>query len=285
MNHLIAILAYQPTKSLEYTVKLLKPTHDIVVHVDKKSSLTDFQSIAKDVHFLDERHTVEWGGVTVVLAMLSLIRYAADNHYDYVSIISESDLPLLSGEKMLSFLEENKGKEFIGITSHARNIENNVKYRYFKWMLGKNNLFKKIYAHTFLKKLFKNKYFACLPRLYKGANWFTISSDLCRYILRYIEENPNYCPAFSESINGDELFFQTIVCNSVFAKNIYNLESEYHSSLRYIVWEKGTSPNLLRAEEVMETEWDATYFFARKISSDSDFSLYEKQFTTKRLAE
>ncbi|HFR3748939.1 TPA: beta-1,6-N-acetylglucosaminyltransferase, partial [Streptococcus suis] len=84
------------TDVLKATVDILSPEIDFVLHVDKKSQISDFEILTGKVNFLDERIDIKWGDFSQVEAMLSLMKYAMDNNYDYVSIISETDLPLKS---------------------------------------------------------------------------------------------------------------------------------------------------------------------------------------------
>lgn len=71
-----------------------------------------------------------------------------------------------------------------------------------------------------MESLKKNKYYEELPKLYKGSNWFIITKECRDYIFEYLKNNPNYKKAFQNSYCGDELFFQTIICNSEYKKKL-----------------------------------------------------------------
>lgn len=59
-----------------------------------------------------------------------------------------------------------------------------------------------------------------LPRLYKGSLWFTLSHSAIDYILKYLNQNPDYLTPFKTSLCGDEVFFHTIMFNSHFYQKL-----------------------------------------------------------------
>ncbi|MFA0581952.1 beta-1,6-N-acetylglucosaminyltransferase [Vibrio breoganii] len=122
--------------------------------------------------------------------------------------------------------------------------------------------------------LFKNKNYDLLPKLYKGTNWFTLSYDCIVYISRYLEDNPWYLNAFNESFCGDEVFFHTIVMNSVFAETIYKMTEPNLPlrALRYIDWESGPEyPKILNCAD-LESIHKKDVLFARKISEKYNYN-------------
>lgn len=278
MRHLIGIISCKMTKSMEITVDLLKKQHDFVIHVDKKTSIEEYDRIKKYVCFLENRIDVRWGEFSQVEATLEIILYAKENKYDYVSIISESDLPMMNSQEMLQFLIIHKGSEFIGMKECYDSVPENLRYRYFSFLHGRSNLFRKIYKFFKINKLFKNKYLQFLPTIYKGNNWMSLSHDACSYVVEFLKNNKEYIQAFKESFLSDEIFFHTILLNSPFKDKIYkkHLSDEYISSARYILWSGGGSsgPEQLYAEKILDYKQDKNFLFFRKISDKSDFKSY-----------
>lgn len=88
MQHILAIISYKMTHALKCTVDLLKNDMDIVIHVDAKSDIKQYDSIKKFVTFTEERIDVRWGHYSQILAMLVLLKYMKSKEkYHYISII------------------------------------------------------------------------------------------------------------------------------------------------------------------------------------------------------
>lgn len=279
MKHLVGVITFRMTKMLKITVETLSNEIDFVLHVDSKTNLTEYSEIESSVSFIENRIDVQWGDYSQILSMLSIIKYANEHHYDYVSIISETDLPLRNGQEINSFLSKHK-KEFIGYVPNSRAVaEERLKYNYFSFYKQRGNVLRKVFKELKLYRFFKNPYFSQLPDLYKGSNWFTISSDAVSVILEYLDTNPEYLEAYKKSYCADEVFFQTILLNSELKENIYGLGSnldDNEMSLRYVDWETGpTFPTILQAEKVDEYKRrNPNAFFFRKVNDKSDFDTY-----------
>lgn len=54
MQHILAIISYKMTHALKCTVDLLKNDMDIVIHVDAKSDIKQYDSIKEFVTFTEE---------------------------------------------------------------------------------------------------------------------------------------------------------------------------------------------------------------------------------------
>lgn len=284
MKHLIGVITYKMTKSLELTVKLLNEDIDFVILVDKKTDINNYKSIAHLVNFISDRHIIKWGDYSQILAMIKLINYSAENNYDYLSIISESDLPLIDAKKMNEFITHNKGLDFIGFVPYDKIYEERIIYRYFDFYKKRGSFLRLIFKKTKLFKLFKNKDIREIPKIYKGSNWFTISKGTIAYIQKFLRDNPDYYESYKYSYCADEIFFHTILMNSNRKNNIYqfsNLElSDSEAGLRYVDWESGPIyPAVLQAEDILEyKKISPKSFFFRKISENSNFEEYLEKF-------
>ena len=99
--------------------------------------------------------------------------------------------------------------------------------------------------------------------LRKGPQWFSLTHNCVRYVLnmqKEIELKFKYIPCV------DEIFLPTIVWNSPFQDNIYDMNDHFHSCMREIDWKRG-NPYTWKKED-----WDflkhSDRLFARKFSSD-----------------
>jgi hypothetical protein len=112
----------------------------------------------------------------------------------------------------------------------------------------------------------------------KGANWFSITDDLAKYVLSC--EKDIY-KMYKYSNCADELFLQTITYNSKFKKKIYNkYNDEHRDTFRYIDWKRG-EPYTFSINEYDEL-MDSGCFFARKFSSSKDKEIIDKIYKTFR---
>ena len=218
-----------------------------------------------------------------------LLNEVAKKSYDYVCLLSGDCLPLKNSEDIKDFFIKNSGKEFIGIQDKPDEVEleNNIKYEHSNLYLKRNknildSIMFKIQRNVATPKI--NSGFELLPELYKGANWFCISGELCNYILQYLKENDWYKNAFEKSFCGDEVFFQTIIMNSSYADKVYNYNTKYddnHMALRYIDWNSGPEyPKLLTEKDFIniKTVENHDCIFARKFHENINIDEYKKAF-------
>lgn len=289
MRILYGVLCHRNTKVLRKTIEILSKSNIILIHVDKKTNIDEFAEYKKNenVILLSKREYVRWGEFSQIKSMINILEYSKKYDYDYLSFISGDCLIIKNDIEIKNILNRNRGKEFIGIDKKIdrKAIEDRVKFLYPEWRFDKEcldtKLFLKIKRYIQIKfNIFKrNKSYNKLPTLYKGSNWFTISKNLVDYILNFIKENEGYLNAYKYSLCCDEVFFQTIVMNSKYKKNIYNLDSENEDnlmSLRYIDWSSGPEyPKVLNVEDLKYLK-STECIIARKFSEDIDFGEYDK---------
>ncbi|MDO5571240.1 MAG: beta-1,6-N-acetylglucosaminyltransferase [Bacteroidales bacterium] len=280
-------MVHKMSPVLEHSVKILSQIGDIIVHVDNRANIEDFHSIKDIVTFTENRIAVRWAGFPQIEADIELLRMADQkNNYDFISMMSGECMPIKTNSFIIDFFEKYKNKEFVSAVPDNDMIERRVKYIYPSYYSNKNRhlyqtlwiLFTDrlpfIHRNPFLRK---NPYFKSLPKLYKGANWFTISGNCNRYILNYLNDNPDYLKAFEKSHCGDEIIFHTIIFNSRFKDNLY-LEKGCESQLRYIDWETGPEyPKVLDESDYKHLS-DSLDLFARKISGRVELNKYEELF-------
>ena len=221
------IICHRNTNILRTTIEILfKGNNNIYLHVDKKANIEDFYEYKEKVHFMEPRIDITWASYSQIEATLLLLSEVAKIKYDYVCLLSGDCLPLKNSDQIKDFLTKNNGKEFIGIQKKPDvvELENNIKYEHSDLYLKREknileSIMFKIQRNVTSPKI--NSGYKLLPRLYKGANWFCISGELCNYILKYLKENAWYSEAFEKSFCGDEVFFQTIIMNSKYSDKIY----------------------------------------------------------------
>lgn len=111
-----------PTMVTRLIHALYHPSHLFLVHVDLKANtsiLTQLQSLAEtrtNVHVLKTRRLVQWGGFSMVFAMLDAIASFIDRvDFDFFINLADSELALRTNEEIMSFLRPFRGRGFVRI--------------------------------------------------------------------------------------------------------------------------------------------------------------------------
>lgn len=273
------ILCHRNNIILRTLVELLSKDNDVYIHVDAKSDVAGFAEYRDKAIFIEEREESAWGSFATVKAIEKLLCATCITKYDYVLLLSGDDLPLRSNEDINKLLKENYGAEYVGITRNV-NIDARVEYIYPKSIYFKKKPLWVRIRHK-LKLYKKNPNFAKLPKLYKGCLWFTITAELRDYILRFLSVNTWYSSAFEHSLNADEVFFHTIICNSEFKNKVYMYDKDIHDTfmcLRYIDWFSGPErPRILDESDYRKMQASGC-LFARKLNENIDINKFKNYF-------
>ena len=243
--------------------------NDIYVLVDKKSQIERFCSVShphSSLFFLPQV-AINWGGYSQIAAELLLFEATSSQQYDYVHLLSGVDIPLKSQNYIHSFFDKHRGKEFVGVDNSIEGYKNlriktAVFYPFSEKFKNKSKFISflrdVIVALQFkLGIIRKYKY-----PLYKGCNWVSITGEFSRYLLSKKSEIERM---FAHTMCADEIFLQTVLMNSPYKNNIYNIDNEYSSCLRKIDWVKG-NPYVWTEMDYPELS-DSDALFARKFSS------------------
>lgn len=282
------VQAHKVSNTLDFLIHKLKLADNVVVliHVDKKSDINEFTQYESDnVKLIRNRLNISWGGYSQILLYVNVFEIINEMDFDYVSFISGDDFLIKEIESFKCFLNENKGKEFIGVQSVCENkIERRYKYVYPHFMFERDSSFKnrvarKIYYILTRLGLFKNKNKPPYVRFYKGSNWFTLSKRASNFIHLHVKANKYILDYFSKSYCCDEVFFHSILMNEPdFRYNVFKCEypwiDDNTKSLRYIDWVTGPNfPKIFSREDLLNSNIPKITFFCRKI--DPTLSLNE----------
>lgn len=191
--------------------------------------------------------------------MKKLLQAVKDDDYDYVHLISESDIPLMTPEYFKHFFNKDTYLEYCKVDD---NILDRVRYFYLTGIINlRSDPFKiKHFLHNFLlitQKMFKinrlrNKHI----RIEKGCNWFTFSGKCIKEILDFDDSFLTY------SFLGDELYIQTILRPK-------HLENSDLGCCRYIDWKRGNPYTYTIADvDELKNLVNTKYAFARKVKDD-----------------
>jgi hypothetical protein len=248
------------------------------IHIDQKSSMAEFSGIrGENVHFIEKRLPVYWGEFSGVQALLLLLRTALESaqNPDYCVYISGSDYPIRSSGYIRSFLDKNRGTEFMNIVrvpapGKPLSRINTLRFpshkpvrRFAVRVLAKFGLAQRDYR----------KYLGSLEP-YAGNTWWALTRDACQYVLEFVERNGHVAEYFQNVFAPDEAFVHTILGNSEFRSRI-------RRNLLYEDWSaQGAHPAMINDQHISFFEGqdkvhvndvfgDGELMFARKFSDDS----------------
>lgn len=275
-KHAYLIMAHGNLDVLKKLIALLdNPRNDIYLHIDKKTNFNDFDSLTKLLTMskmtIIDSIDVRWGDNSQTICEINLLEAALNEKYMYYHLLSGADLPIKSQEYILEFFDMNSGKEFVHFDSEKISEKYADRIKYYHIMQRhmrsvKNKSIQKIIEiinnmSIQVQKLIRINRNKSKIELQKGANWFSITHELAKYVVNkreWIEE------FFKNTANPDELFLQTLIINSYFKDNLYckKFDNTYDSCKRFIDWERG-NPYVWR-----EIDFDllikSDFLFARK---------------------
>ncbi|MFF3023908.1 beta-1,6-N-acetylglucosaminyltransferase [Gottfriedia sp. NPDC057948] len=284
-KHAYLIISHNNFEILKKLVQLIDDErNDIFIHIDAKVEDFDFYFFSNlpqksNIYFTD-RISVSWGGFSQIESELILLESASKYNYEYYHLLSGVDMPLKTQDYIHDFFEKNKGKEFLGYSKKWDKTRVKYKFYYNEILRHKNNSLSIVY-----KKLL-NKIFLVFQVLliinkskeinfYKGTNWFSITDELVKYIIKNKQEINKI---YKHSILCDEVFIHTLVMNSSFKDRLYRFyhEDEYEANLRYIDWVRG-NPYVFKVND-FDSLINSEFLFARKFDEKVDFDIVKKIF-------
>jgi hypothetical protein len=239
----ILITAYKNVHHLEKVIAYFDENFYFFIHIDRKSHVDPKIIDRLQRHqrvFISRKYKVNWGGFNHLRSILLLIEAALSNNVKYLHLISGHDFPIKKCATIRNFPKANYPFEFIEYFPLPTNVWKNggldriLYYNFYDLFDAKSRLVRLIrLAYNVQRRLnFQREYSKDFPTLYGGTTWWSLSSDCLTYVLAYIKKNPLFLKRFKYTFCSEELFFQTVIMNSPFKKNVVN------DSKRFIVWER-----------------------------------------------
>lgn len=265
------ILAHDDPQQLLKLVNRLSLQDDwhIYIHLDQKSDIRKFEKVQThpNVTMTVNRHSIFWGGWSMVEAMKELIN-ASNDSFDRYIFMSGLDYPIQSNEKINQFFEAHSNEEFIKTVQLSGN-----KIKYFSnrtsypWMLDDITSLKKIMNRIFAKLPFPlqssylkfngNKYV-----IYGGTNFIAFTKEMFKY--------------FSHQINGGELgmALDRRLKNTFAPDEIYfNTLAQYANlNHKFVVKGKLNTPGLVNVRNLHFFRYEGKYI---KVWNNSKSDLEE----------
>lgn len=280
-RHAYLIMAHNQPELLEQLIRALDYAgNDIFLHLDAKMDISSLHLPPMQngtLFVLDDRMDVKWGDFSQIACELLLLERATVEKHAYYHLLSGVDLPLRSQREIHHFFAENRGTEFVQF--YRPKIDKGIKNRVAKYhLLIKRRTVKSLF-HKLVDKVLLgvqagvDRTRATGVVFQKGANWFSITDELARYVLSKKEFIKKH---FQYSLCGDEMFLHTIVYNSAFRERVAanNYCDNYQNILYQIDWQRG-KPYEYTIEDYEEL-MSSGMLFARKFNWNKDSEVIRK---------
>jgi hypothetical protein len=229
------------------------------IHVDKKTAIAPFKAAVPrqaNIVFLPDRVAVQWGKLSIVQAVLKLLRTAVGSGraFRYYTLLSGSDYPIKARREIHARLGASN-RQFIRIDRKLVGEPRNAHFR-------------------FIERLPPGTYFGDLIP-YHGSMYWSLTADCIRFILAFLNENPGFIDLHSQVFAPDEIFFHSIVKASPFAEAILQdfergtCADHLHHANHYIDWAgRRQREHLTLDERDFEDLLASQALFARKFDQE-----------------
>lgn len=215
------------------------------------------------------------GGVSQIKTTIALLREVAHSGIpiDYIHFISGQDYPLVSNKAFDNFFESHTPTSFMYYSKHEEWMKKNLppRYRCWHWNDVLDQRSRNLIVRNISKlwsKLQVVPYREEIPHIAYGHNWFSWHRQVMDFILRYINQHPEFLKRFHYTNCCDEIFFHTILY-----PYINELHIDTSTSLRYVDW---TRPQMILTEDDYEKIIESSNLFCRKIDPIKSRGLKEK---------
>jgi hypothetical protein len=298
MNIAYLILAHHQPSHLARLIKALSCDGAyFLVHVDLKTDISPFKELvpaSKNIIFLENaaRVKVYWGGYSIVMAALNLLRaaMALGVHFTRYCLLSGSDFPIKKNSEIEEVLSTRT--EFLRVDrklNYKKNDPHSETVRYIhlydsRFLNPRTTPSKRLFSTTerVLRKIPRKQY-QKIP-LFQGAQWWALTNQCVRHIFKFLEENNGYMAFHKYTRVPDETFFHSIIKSSLFVECIiHDVEKvtsldEYSESnehgCHYIDW-NSQGVALPKVLDISDTGllMRSTALFARKFEENKSTAL------------
>jgi hypothetical protein len=226
------ILAHHQPHHLAALISALDTPEDrFFIHVDAKAELGGFEQLLgqRDRVVLlgrRDRHTIQWGGFSIVQATLDLIRAARTGSvpFDRFCLLSGADHPIKTPAEVRRTLDCDL--EFLNIEHSMDEPEYRKRVtgyhpednRLLTWNSPRSRWLPIRVLRGLLLRI-PRRCWSAFP-LYQGSTWWALTAPCIAYIERFRSENPGYMRFFRWTACPDETFFHSILMASPFRDRI-----------------------------------------------------------------
>lgn len=298
MNIAYIILCHKDPNLLARVSKALEFEGDgLFVHVDKKTDITPFLNSCenrKNVVFVKERIDNYWGGYNAIVATFKTIELAlTSGDFDRFVLLQGADYPLYHPSLIHSFFRKNRSKEFckgsdISVSKKKNDYmkvagfylkdcsKNNIILYGISKLLNRINLLGVKYRSCCFKKNGKTLH------IYHGWAQWSLTKDCIKFLYNYYKTNRKFNNYMKYRFPPDELYFQTVIENSIFKANLSDYviskrnAPQVETSLNLTYFEYPKLVTVFRSPEELNGLKETGALFIRKVDSKDSVFLLDK---------
>jgi Core-2/I-Branching enzyme len=290
------VLAHRAPEQLALLISALHHRHvRVYVHLDRRIPSDPFSEALdaagpNDVVPLPRRDA-RWGGIVIVDATLTGLARGVADGCDYFFLLSGQDFPLRPMGDIVELVREAGSRSYVRHFAlpapHWRFGGRDRTDFYTYDLLGRRETcipkgedvsfmsWRGLILNELLRMrtTFKPpRRFPRYARPFGGSQWWNLSRAAADYILRFLDEHPDYRRYHQHTLAPDELFFQSILIGTDFAQRHEILNDD----LRFAVWPQGAShPRTLIADDLTSI-LESKKLFARKFDAVTDHAVLEQ---------
>lgn len=267
------ILTYTNPHQTERMIKAMyHPDFDFYIHVDKKINIIPHLFLEKhpNVYFIENREEVRWAGYNTVKATFNCIYEIVNSgkEYAFINFLSGQDYPLKPADELMSFFEDNIGREFLSYKDYVNDWTEGL-YRVGRFSLVNYRFKGKHRLEGMIGKLFAKRQIPYGMHPYGDSMFWMLSPEAAKYVADTVTKDKKLTYYFKHTWGGDEFIFQTILLNSPFKDKVVN------NNFRYIDWSAGGAHPKVFGKEDFEALHKSGMLFARKFNDAHDKEIFD----------
>jgi len=255
----VALLVHRDARQVNTLIRLLQPTFDIFVHIDKKSDIQVEDIATSNVW---KKFNVPWGGYDMIEATAFLYKQILETEipYTHVILLSGDALPVKSNQFITDFLSKHRHASFIenrladGVCLERRRLF------WFNEDLKKrvNGVRKYLNSYRFIR-WFQRRF-----RVWRstkgfertGSQWTILSLHHVRHLI--------------ENCQLSQYRFMAVPDESFVQNHFTNFDLPHEMNLIYAHWpgKKSSSPDYIDENTFLSLINNSPYLFARKFEPE-----------------
>lgn len=290
------LLAHNDPEMAVRLCRRLAP-HRVFAHVDDKARdfPTDQLEALEHVTVIARREAVSWGSLSVVKAILHLIRAALDEDEDFVRlmVISGTCYPVRPVAALAAHFADRPDHQDIALTEVGPDsVLAGLTGRH--WAIAPFVSWQTLARHPVIARIesfarkWRNRAAKLIGRdiereigrrIYFGSTWWAMTPEACRFVLDSTDAEPRLLRAFSSVWSPDEQYVHTIIGNSHYRTNAVPVADRgastlYEAPLHLIC--PGENRNFGSGEKNFVLIRESGKFFARKLSQARNAALLDR---------
>ena len=266
------ILAHNhPGQLLRLVRRISHESADIYIHLDLKADFSEYGQIENltNVYFIKKRVNVMWCEYSTIQATINGMEeiLGTGKEYSHINLLSGNDYPLQNAEQIQGFLFANTDKSFMWFDK-IFNDWSHGQVRMNQYYFGDYGFPGRYQLSALVNKLLPARKLPAKMVAYGRSQWLTITPECAAYTLNYVKANPEVERFFRMTWAVDEVFFQTILCNSSLKDKLVN------NNLRYIRLNPEYRPVTYTMADA-EALTSSGKFYARKFDASVDAQILD----------